>query len=60
MFNYFRTVLSMKLGNKEGQGMIEYVLLVALIAIVVIAGLTYLGPIIRDRFNSVGDTLSNT
>jgi len=57
MFNYFRTLLSMQLGNEEGQGMIEYVLLVALIAIVVIVVLTTLGPAIANRFSDVENAL---
>lgn len=43
--------------DEEGQGMVEYALLVGLIAIVVIAGLIILGPRIRDMFEDVADTL---
>jgi len=46
------------LKNEEGQGMVEYALIIAFIAIVVIAGLIFLGPIIRDMFTDVGNELN--
>jgi len=39
--------------NEKGQGMVEYALLVALIAIVVIAALLVLGPQIAAEFNNI-------
>lgn len=50
MLTYLKIRLSSVLKNEEGQGMVEYALLVGLIAVVVIAGLIVLGPIIRDKF----------
>ena len=44
--------------KEDGQGMVEYALIIALIAIVVIAALVVLGPIIADMFNDVGDQLT--
>lgn len=41
----------------EGATMVEYGLLVSLIAVVVIAALLVLGPAIRDLFNSVANSL---
>ncbi|MDH8677313.1 Flp family type IVb pilin [Fusibacter bizertensis] len=46
------------LKQEDGQGMVEYALIIAFIAIVVIAGLVILGPIIRDMFIDVGDELT--
>jgi pilus assembly protein Flp/PilA len=46
--------------DEEGQTLVEYALLLALIAIVVIAALLILGPIVRDIFSDVGDTLGGT
>ena len=57
MLNYFMTLLNSKLRNEEGQGMIEYVLLVALIAIVVIVVLQAMGPAIAARFQEIIDAL---
>jgi pilus assembly protein Flp/PilA len=46
------------LKNEEsGQGMVEYGLLLALIAVVVISALLVLGPKVRDTFNKVNDNL---
>ena len=43
--------------DEEGQGMVEYGLNIALIAIVVIVALVALGPKIRDIFNRTNDAL---
>lgn len=43
--------------DEEGQGMVEYGLIIALIAIVVIVALAALGPKVRDIFNKVNDEL---
>jgi pilus assembly protein Flp/PilA len=47
-------------GNEEGQTLVEYGLLLALIAIVVIIALLALGPIISEIFNNIGQDLNNT
>ena len=46
------------LKDENGQGMVEYGLIIALIAVVVIAALTILGPKIADMFNNVGSYIS--
>lgn len=43
--------------DEEGQGMVEYGLLIGLIAIVVIAVLVLLGPKIANMFTQVSDEL---
>lgn len=43
--------------DEEGQGMIEYALLVALIAIVVVAALVLLGPVVASKFTSIQNSL---
>ncbi|QSO49668.1 Flp family type IVb pilin [Alicyclobacillus mengziensis] len=48
------------LQKEEGQSMVEYGLIIALIAVVVIAALVVLGPTIRNLFTSVNTTLANT
>ena len=45
------------LKDENGQGMVEYGLIIALIAVVVIAALTILGPAIADMFNDVNSYL---
>ena len=45
--------------DEEGQGMVEYGLIVGLIAIVVIVALVALGPKIRDMFQDVNDQIDN-
>ncbi|HML67865.1 MAG TPA: Flp family type IVb pilin [Clostridia bacterium] len=39
--------------NEEGQGMVEYGLIIALVAIIVIAGISLLGKNIGNLFNTV-------
>ena len=43
--------------DESGQGMVEYGLIIALIAIAVIAALTALGPKISSIFNTAGSKL---
>ena len=46
-----------KLKEKKGQGMVEYALLIGLVAIVVIAVLVLLGPAIKAQFQAIIDAL---
>ena len=39
--------------NEEGQGMVEYGLIIALVAVVVITAISLLGNGIRDKFTTV-------
>jgi pilus assembly protein Flp/PilA len=48
------------LRDEEGQAMVEYGLIIALIAIVVIAALLILGPRIANLFNDAGEELNVT
>ena len=57
MLMYFMNHISLKLKEEKGQGMVEYALLVGLIAIVVIAALLLLGPAIRDKFTEIKNSL---
>lgn len=43
--------------DEKGATMVEYALLVALIAVVVIAAALFLGTEINDKFSEVGNTL---
>jgi pilus assembly protein Flp/PilA len=41
----------------DGQGMVEYGLIIALVAVVAIAGLVILGPNIASMFTSLGSSV---
>ena len=45
--------------DEEGASMVEYALLVALIAVVVIAAALFLGEEISEKFSEVGDTIAS-
>jgi pilus assembly protein Flp/PilA len=46
--------------HPQGQTLVEYGLLIALIAVVVIAALIFLGPIVSGLFNDIGQTIQGT
>ena len=43
--------------KEEAQGMVEYGLIIALVAVVAIAGLIILGPKLSTLFNSLGSSV---
>jgi pilus assembly protein Flp/PilA len=55
---YCAPYLRARVGRDErGASLVEYALLVALIAVVCIAAISVLGGNARDKFNSVGSSL---
>jgi pilus assembly protein Flp/PilA len=44
--------------KEKGQGLVEYALILVLVAIVVIAALMILGPIIGNVFSKINSSLS--
>jgi pilus assembly protein Flp/PilA len=44
--------------KEKGQGLVEYALILVLVAIVVIAALMILGPIIGNVFTTINSSLS--
>ncbi|MCO5201307.1 MAG: Flp family type IVb pilin [Chloroflexi bacterium] len=50
-------VAKYQIAKEEGQGLAEYGLILALIAIVCIAALTLLGGNVRDALNSVANSI---
>ena len=46
--------------NERGASLVEYALLVALIAVVCIAAIAFLGQSASTRFSSVGSSIANT
>ncbi len=58
--NWLKLAIKMRiLLNEEGQDLIEYALVVALIAFAATAGMSTLAGAINNAFTSVGTTLSN-
>ena len=56
--DFISTLLSrFQRDDEEGQTLVEYGLLLALIAIIVIVALLFLGPIISQLFQNVGTTM---
>lgn len=45
--------------DEDGQGMVEYALIIGLISIVVIVALGVIGTQVNRHFEEVGDTLGN-
>jgi pilus assembly protein Flp/PilA len=45
--------------KEKGQGLVEYALILVLVAIVVIAALMVLGPIIGNVFSDINSSLSS-
>jgi len=59
--SYISTLLSrFQSKDEEGQTLVEYGLLLALIAIIVIVALIFLGPIVSQIFQNVGTNLQGT
>ncbi len=57
-FNTFATYLRARFGDTErGASLVEYALLVALIAVVCIAAVTLLGKNASKKFNDVGQSI---
>ena len=56
-----RTWLQAKFGgDEEGASMVEYILLVALIALAVIAAVVFLKDQVNSKFNQAGSQLSSS
>jgi pilus assembly protein Flp/PilA len=60
MIQFISTLLArLQREDEDGQTLVEYGLLLALLAIVVIVALLFLGPIVSGIFQEVGDTLNS-
>jgi len=57
MLSTLKTSLIHCLRDEEGASLVEYVLLVALIAVVCIAAVTLLGTSARDKFDITAKTI---
>jgi len=52
------TAYQSRINEEDGASMVEYALLVALIAVIAIVAVAFLGNNISDKFNDVGTSLS--
>ena len=43
--------------KEKGQGMVEYALILVLVAVVVIAALSIMGPLVSNVFNTINGSL---
>ncbi len=43
--------------KERGQGMVEYALILVLVAVVVIAALTIMGPLVSNVFSTINSSL---
>ena len=58
--NRFLTRMWLAMRSEKGQSLVEYALILALVAIVVIAALTLLGTATEDVMDGVSDQLNQT
>jgi len=60
MLQFISTLLArFRRNDEKGQTLVEYGLLLALIAIIVIVALIFLGPIVSRLFQNVGTSLNS-
>ena len=58
-YEFLANYLRARFGNDErGASLVEYALLVALIAVVCIVAVTFLGTSAKSKFNKVGSSIS--
>jgi Flp pilus assembly pilin Flp len=50
-------ISALRQGDEDGQGLAEYALILALIAIVAIVSLVFLGDVVADLMSYIGDTI---
>lgn len=55
----FLVAFMARLKKKEGQALVEYALILALIAIVVIVALHFLGHAVSNQLNNVANNITN-
>jgi Flp pilus assembly pilin Flp len=59
MIQHFVPTLTALVHDEEGASLVEYILLVALVAVVSIAAITFLGNASKDKFQKTADTLNS-
>ena len=56
-FDVFKTWMLARCKSERGASLVEYALLVALIAVVCIVAITFLGSAAEEKFSNVGSSL---
>jgi pilus assembly protein Flp/PilA len=56
-YEFIKTWLQAQAKTERGASLVEYALLVALIAVVCIAAITFIGGQAEDKFSEVGNSL---
>jgi Flp pilus assembly pilin Flp len=51
------TYIRARLGREEGQALIEYALIIALVALIAVGGLTFAGKQVGTMFSAIGSQL---
>jgi pilus assembly protein Flp/PilA len=59
MFVATQNWLASSRDREEGQALVEYALILALIAVVSLAVLTTLGEAVRDKLDAIGQAIAN-
>ena len=54
---YFEDVFMLFILKEKGQGLVEYAIILALVAIVVIAVLRLMGPKLGDNYSSINNSI---
>ena len=57
-FNVLATWLKARINDERGASLVEYALLVALIAVVCIAAISFLGGEASSKFDTIGSSIS--
>jgi Flp pilus assembly pilin Flp len=56
LLTYMRARLGLR--NEEGQALVEYALIISLVALIAVAGLTFAGTRVSDMFSAIGSKLN--
>jgi pilus assembly protein Flp/PilA len=58
-FHWMEDVMMLFYSQQKGQGLVEYSLILVLVAVVVFAALMILGPVVGNAFSSINNSLTN-
>ena len=58
LLTYIRARLNLR--NEEGQALVEYALIISLVALIAVGGLTFAGGRVSSMFSAIGSKLNVT